>query len=344
MTKLIIQIPCYNEAKTLGITLAELPRQLPGIDEVEWLIVDDGSADDTVAVAKACGVDRVVSHPYNQGLARAFMTGLETSLQAGADIIVNTDADNQYRAADIPKLLEPILSGRAEIAIGARPIAGIAHFSPIKKALQKFGSWVVRLASNTDVADAPSGFRAISRDAAMRLNVFNEYTYTLETIIQAGQKGISVASVPIRTNGDLRPSRLVKSIPAYVQRSIFTILRIFLTYRPMRVFTALGSIPIALGFGLGVRWLYFFAMGAERTRVPSLILTAVLLVIGVQLLILGLIAELLSVNRKLLEDVQLRLRRAELERDRPLADSIRNRLRKSDLELDRAAKPDPPSG
>jgi len=341
MTKLIIQIPCYNEEQTLGIALAALPRQLPGVDVVEWLVIDDGSSDDTVAVAKACGVDRIVRHPHNQGLAKAFMTGLETSLQAGADIIINTDADNQYCAADIPKLIAPILAGQAEIAIGARPIVKIAHFSPIKKALQKFGSWVVRLASNTDVVDAPSGFRALSRDAAMQLNVFNEYTYTLETIIQAGQKGISIVSVPIRTNGDLRPSRLVKSIPAYVQRSIFTIVRIFLTYRPMRVFSALGSIPFAIGVGLGVRWLYFFWMGADRTRVPSLILTAVLLVIGVQLWVLGLIAELLSVNRKLLEDVQLRLRRAELDGNRDLAEDIRTRLRHSDFNPDRAPTPPP---
>lgn len=344
MTKLVIQIPCYNEAKTLGIALAELPRELPGIDVIEWLVIDDGSQDETIAVARACGVDRIVRHPDNQGLAKAFMTGIEASLQAGADIIVNTDADNQYCAADIPKLIAPILAGTADITIGARPIAQTQHFSPIKKLLQKFGSWVVRLASNTNVADAPSGFRALSRNAAMQLNVFNEYTYTLETIIQAGQKNIAIASVPIRTNRDLRPSRLVKSIPAYVQRSIFTILRIFLTYRPLRVFSLLGSIPFLCGVGLGTRWLYFFWIGTERTRIPSLILTAILLVIGVQLWILGLVAELLSVNRKLLEDIQLRLRRAELQGDRPPQANIHTRLRRSEFHPDRAieSKINPP--
>ncbi len=312
--KLIVQIPCYNEEATLGVTLSQLPREISGIDEIEWLIVDDGSRDRTVEVAKACGVHHIVRLPSNQGLAKAFMTGLEASLKAGADIIVNTDADNQYCADDIPKLIQPILFGRAEIAIGARPIEQIEHFSPIKKGLQKLGSWVVRLASNTKVADAPSGFRAFSREAAMQLNVFNRYTYTLETIIQAGQKGMVVASVPIRTNGYLRPSRLVKSIPAYVRRSILTIFRIFLTYRPLRFFGLLGTVPFVFGFGLGVRWIIFLLMGTERTRIPSLILAAILLLMGFQLWILGLVAELMAVNRHLLEEIQLRLRRQEFDR------------------------------
>src|SRR6185369_8486669 len=209
MTKLIIQIPCYNEEATLALTLAPLPRQLPGIDCIEWLVIDDGSRDSTIEVARQCGVDHIIRLPHNQGLARAFIAGLEASLEAGADIIVNTDADNQYSADDLPKLVEPILSGKAEIVIGARPIDQIEHFSPLKKMLQRLGSSVVRLASNTDVIDAPSGFRAMTRDAAMRMNVFNNYTYTLETIIQAGQSGLRIASVPIRTNGYLRPSRLV---------------------------------------------------------------------------------------------------------------------------------------
>ena len=315
MTKLIIQIPCFNEERTLGVTLAALPRQLPGIDDIEWLIIDDGSRDRTVEVAQASGVDRIVRVTKNRGLAKAFMTGLEASLIAGADIIVNTDADNQYCADDIPKLIEPILAGRAEIVIGARPIEAIEHFSPFKKLLQKGGSWVVRRVSNTNVADAPSGFRAFSRDAAMQLNVFNEYTYTLETIIQAGQKGMAITSVPIRTNGYLRPSRLVKSIPSYLKRSILTILRIFLTYKPLRAFTLLGSVPFTLGFGLGVRWLIFFFLGSDRTRIPSLILAAVLMLIGFQLWILGLVAELMGVNRKLLEDIQLRLRRDRIEKN-----------------------------
>ena len=314
--KLIIQIPCYNEENTLGVTLSELPRQVPGVDQVEWLIINDGSIDRTVDVAKEWGVNHIVSFDHNQGLARGFMAGLDACLKAGADIIVNTDADNQYCAADIPKLIEPIIHGDAEIVVGERPIMEIQHFSPIKKVLQRLGSWAVRVASNTPVADAPSGFRAISRDAAMQLNVFNEYTYTLETIIQAGQKGMAVTSVPIRTNGYLRPSRLVKSIASYVQRSLFTILRIFVTYRPLSFFTILGAIPFGLGFLLGVRWLWLFFTTFDQTgrsHVPSLILSAMLILIGVQCWIFGLIADLMSANRKLLEDIQLRLRRSEIE-------------------------------
>lgn len=313
--KLIIQIPCYNEEATLGVTLSELPRQLPGIDRVEWLIINDGSRDRTIEVAKACGVDYIVDLPTNQGLAKAFMAGIEACLRAGADIIVNTDADNQYCAGDIAKLIAPILEGRAEIAIGARPIQAVPHFSPIKKFLQKLGSFVVRLASKTDIPDAPSGFRAISREAALRLNVFNEYTYTLETIIQAGQRGLAITSVPIRVNGYLRPSRLVKSIPAYIQHSILTIVRIFMTYRPLRFFMMLGSVPFGLGFLLCCRWLLLFwgIVGDDpaKPRVPSLILAAILILIGVQLWLFGLIADLMGVNRQLLEDIQLRLRRDE---------------------------------
>ena len=316
--KLIIQIPCYNEEATLGLTLSELPRQLPGIERVEWLIINDGSRDRTLEVAKANGADYIVNFPTHQGLAKAFMAGLEASLQAGADIIVNTDADNQYCAADIPKLIAPILAGRAEIVIGTRPIDEIRHFSPLKKLLQRLGSFVVRLASNTRIPDAPSGFRAISREAALRLNVFNEYTYTLETIIQAGQRGLVITSVPIRTNGYLRPSRLVKSISAYVQHSVLTIVRIFMTYRPLQFFMLLGSAPFSLGFLLCCRWLLLFwgifGDNPSKPRVPSLILAAILILIGVQLWIFGLVADLMSVNRQLLEDIQLRLRRRELDR------------------------------
>ena len=312
--KLIIQIPCYNEEATLGLTLSELPRQIPGVDIVEWLIINDGSIDQTVEVAKASGVDHIINFEHNQGLAKVFMAGIEGCLKAGADIIVNTDADNQYCAKDIPKLIEPILKGRAEIVIGARPIQEIKHFSPTKKLLQKLGSWVVRIASNTKVPDAPSGFRAMSRDAAIRFNVFNEYTYTLETIIQAGQKGMAIASIPIRTNGYLRPSRLVKSIPSYIQRSIFTIIRIFMAYQPLRFFMILGSLPFSMGFLLSVRWVILYFSGTPRSHVPSLILSAMLILIGVQLWVFGLVADLMAVNRKLLEDIQLRLRRAEVDK------------------------------
>jgi len=313
--KLIIQIPCYNEEATLGVTLSELPRQVPGIDQVEWMIIDDGSTDRTAEVATNYGVDHIVRFRQNRGLARGFMAGLEASLRAGADIIVNTDADNQYCAGDIPKLVAPILQGQAEIVVGARPIQKIRHFSPVKKFLQGLGSWAVRVASSTDIADAPSGFRALSRNAAMQINVFNEYTYTLETIIQAGRRGIAIMSVPIRTNGYLRPSRLVKSIPTYVRRSLITIVRIFLAYKPLRFFTVLGSIPFSAGFLLGVRWLIFFLGGTDRTRIPSLILCAILILLGSQIWVLGLIADVMSVNRKMLEDIQLRLRRAELDGD-----------------------------
>lgn len=311
MTKLIIQIPCFNEEANLGVTLAALPRHLPGIDQVEWLIINDGSGDQTVEVARACGVDHIVNFDQNQGLSKAFMAGIEAGLKAGADIIVNTDADNQYCAEDIPRLIAPILSDQAEIVIGTRPISKIKHFSPTKKLLQKLGSRVIRIVSNTTVKDAPSGFRAISRNAAMQLNVFNKYTYTLEMIIQAGQKGVTITSVPIRTNAYLRPSRLIKSIPTYIQRSILTILRIFMTYKPLRFFLILGSVPFSLGFLLGVRWLIYLWSGASRTRLPSLILAAILILIGFQLWMLGLVADLMAVNRRILEDIQLRLRRSE---------------------------------
>ncbi|NJR58101.1 MAG: glycosyltransferase family 2 protein [Cyanobacteria bacterium CRU_2_1] len=316
MTKLIIQIPCYNEERSLGATLSTLPRELPGIDMIEWLVINDGSRDRTVEVAKECGVDHIVSFSTNQGLAKAFMAGLEASLRAGANIIVNTDADNQYCADDIPRLIQPILLGQADMVVGARPIWQTKQFSYPKKLLQKFGSWIVRLASNTNIPDAPSGFRAFSREAAMQLNVFNNYTYTLETIIQAGQRGMSVISVPIRTNPVMRKSRLVKSIPSYVMRSMFTILRIFMIYRPLRFFTLLGSLPIGLGSLLGLRWLYyFFYVDPTRSRAPSLILAAVLILIGFQLWMFGLVADLMAANRKLLEETRLRLRKLDLDSD-----------------------------
>jgi glycosyltransferase involved in cell wall biosynthesis len=309
--KLIIQMPCYNEEGTLAVALGALPRQVAGVDQVEWLIINDGSSDRTIEVAKAHGVDHIVDLGYHQGLARGFIAGLDAALRAGADIIVNTDADNQYNADDIPKLIAPILRGEAAIVVGERPISEIEHFSVLKKWLQKMGSWVVRAASGTQIADAPSGFRAMSRDAAMQLNVFSQYTYTLETIIQAGQKGLAIVSVPVRTNGYLRPSRLMKSMRSYIQRSILTIARIFITYRPMRFFSVVGAFPFAAGFALGVRWLILFQQEPTRARVPSLILAAILILIGVQLWIFGIVADIVAVNRKLLEDIQLRIKRME---------------------------------
>lgn len=309
--KVIIQIPCLNEAETLAIALADLPRELPGADSVEWLIVDDGSTDDTVAVATANGVHHVVRHTRNRGLAEAFKTGLDAALRLGADIIVNTDADNQYDARDIPALVAPIMSKQADVVIGARPISEIAHFSPAKKFLQKLGSWAVRVASHTDIPDAPSGFRALSREAAMRMNVFNEYTYTIETIIQAGQKGMAITSVPVRVNGDLRPSRLVKSIPTYIKRSLITIVRIFMTYKPMRFFMIPALTVLAVATLLGGRYVYYAAIGQGSGHVQSVIFAASLAAIGFQLALIGLVAELLGNNRKLLEDVQWRVRRLE---------------------------------
>jgi glycosyltransferase involved in cell wall biosynthesis len=309
--KVVIQIPCYNEEKALPITLDALPRSLPGVDQVEWLIIDDGSTDQTAEVALAHGVDHIVSFTKNQGLARAFMAGLEASLRAGADIIVNTDADNQYCADGIPKLIEPILSGKADIVVGSRPVAEIEHFSPIKKILQKLGSWVVRVASKTDIPDAPSGFRAISRDAAMRLNVFNEYTYTLETIIQSGQKGMAITSVPIRINKDLRPSRLVKSISSYISQSILTIIRIFMAYRPLRFFAIPGIISFTLGMLISLRFLYFYLTGNGSGHIQSIVLAALLLGTGFFLCVVGLIADLIAVNRKLMEKLDWRVQQVE---------------------------------
>jgi glycosyltransferase involved in cell wall biosynthesis len=314
--KLIIQIPCYNEAQTLSIALAALPREVEGFDKVEWLIINDGSSDDTVKVAKECGVDYIVDFKHNQGLAKGFMAGLKESLKQGADVIVNTDADNQYEAQDIPKLVKPILEGKAEYVVGARPIDKTEHFSKAKKFLQKLGSWVVRKASNTDIPDAPSGFRAMSRDCAMELNVYNNYTYTLETIIQAGQKGIAITSVPIRTNEDLRPSRLLSSIPNYIKKSIGTIVRISVVYKPFQFFMSIAGALFALGFLLGLRYLYFVIAGEGDGHTQSVILSGVLMGMGVQTGLIAFVADLLSVNRKLLEEQRVERMRDKYNKER----------------------------
>jgi len=310
--KLIIQIPCYNEEETLSLALSELPREIEGVDTVEWLVIDDGSTDNTVEVARAHGVDHIVSHPTNQGLAKAFMSGLSKALHAGANIIVNTDADNQYCAGDIPDLIKPIIDGKAEMVIGARPIDDIEHFSVLKKFLQKLGSWVIRKVSNTNIPDAPSGFRAISRDAAMRLNVFSRYTYTLETIIQAGQKNMAVTYVPIRTNPDLRPSRLVKSIPGYISNSVSTMGRIFVTYRPLLFFFSFGFFILLIGSLIGIRFLVYYLSGDGGGHIQSLILAALLMGMGFQLIVLGIVADLIAVNRKLLEKIDWHTQRIEI--------------------------------
>jgi glycosyltransferase involved in cell wall biosynthesis len=306
--KVVIQIPCYNEEKSLPVTLADLPKSLPGIDRVEWLVIDDGSTDHTVEVAQSLGVQHFVRFPQNRGLAKGFMAGLEKAVSVGADIIVNTDADNQYHGGDIAKLIQPILDGKADIVIGERPIMQTAHFSVIKKILQKLGSWVVRKASRTSVPDAPSGFRALSRSAALQMKVFSEYTYTLETIIQAGQKGLAIRSVQIRTNKDLRPSKLVKSIPSYVKKSLFTIARIFIVYRPFRFFSLVAFFLISAGVALGLRYLYYKYVGGRGTgHLQSVVLSGVFLVTGYMTFLVGILSDVVSVNRKLLEEINTRL-------------------------------------
>ena len=305
--KLIIQIPCYNEAETLEIALNDLPKKIDGIDEIEYLIINDGSKDATVEVAKKWGVHYVVNFKRNKGLAKGFMAGMDACLRNGADIIVNTDADNQYDGADIEKLVRPILEGKSDIVIGERPIDDTEHFSPLKKKLQHFGSYVVRKASKSDIPDAPSGFRAYSREAAM--NVINEYTYTLETIVQAGRTKIAQTSVPIRTNPELRKSRLFNSMFGYVKKSMLTILRAFMMYKPMRFFNTVGAIIMTCGVALGIRFLVYLFIGEGTGHIQSLILTSMLILVGFQTFLIGLQADLIAANRKLIEDVQYHVRK-----------------------------------
>lgn len=307
--KMIIQIPCYNEAETLEIALNDLPKCIDGIDEIEYLIINDGSKDNTVEVARNWGVNYVVNFKRNKGLAKGFMAGLDACLRNGADIIVNTDADNQYCGEDIEKLVRPIIEGKTDIVIGERPIDQTEHFSTLKKKLQHLGSWVVRKASNSDIPDAPSGFRAYSREAALRLNVTNEYTYTLETIVQAGREKIAMQSVPIRTNGELRPSRLFSSMFGYVKKSMVTIIRAFIMYKPLQFFTVVGLIPFLFGIGIGIRYLVFVLMGTAGGHIQSLILACILILMGFMTIIIGLQADIIAKNRKILEDIQYRVRK-----------------------------------
>jgi len=302
--KLIIQIPCLNEEKFLPVTLSELPREIDGIDTVEWLIIDDGSTDKTVSIAKKYGVDHIVKHNKNKGLAAAFKTGIETCINLGADIIVNTDADNQYPGKFILDLINPIKNGNADIVIGNRETSKIKHFSLTKKILQKVGSWAVRKVSNTDIPDAPSGFRAYSIEAAMRLNIFSNYTYTLETIIQAGKKDISMMHIPIKTNSINRPSRLLKSNLNYVMRSAYTIFKIFVLYEPLKFFSTLSMPFIIVGAGFWIRFLLLIWMGlsSRGAYIQSILVGGVLLLIGVFIWCLGLIGDLLAKNRLLLEE------------------------------------------
>lgn len=311
--KLIIQIPCYNEAQTLAQTVQALPRQLPGIDTIEYLVIDDGSSDNTAEVARQAGVHHVVRLARHMGLATGFVVGLENSLKAGADLIVNTDADNQYLGEDIQRLIEPILEGRAELVVGDRGVATLENFSPLKRLLQRLGSWVIAQASGVHTPDATSGFRAISREAALRTLVLSEYSYTLETLIQAGARRMAVEYVSVRTNPQTRPSRLMRSIPHYLVNSIATIIRAYTMYRPLRVFTALGSLMIALGVLLGLRFIYLnYIVGRGTGLIQSVILAAALLIVGFQVLLIGLVADLIAFNRKILEDVLYHMRRFEL--------------------------------
>ncbi len=313
--KLVIQIPCFNEEQTLPATLADLPRSVPGVDVVEWLVIDDGSSDRTVEVARALGVDHVVRHPRNRGLAAAFMTGLDAALKAGADVVVNTDADNQYDASCIADLVQPVLSGDADIVVGERPIEQIEHFSPLKKRLQRVGSFVVRTFSGTDVRDAPSGFRAMSREAALRLQVFGRFSYTMETLMQARSEGLAVSAVPIRVNPQTRPSRLAKSMFQYLRRSTQTIVRSYALYYPFRFFFRVGLVPFVVGIGLLARWgiLHWFVDDEYRARVPSLVIGSVLVIVAVQIWMVGFLADLQAASRRLLAEARVRDRRRDLD-------------------------------
>lgn len=307
MPTLVIQIPCHNEEETLAQVLADLPKTLPGITRIIPLVVDDGSTDRTSVVAEANGA-QVIRRPQKGGLARAFLSGLDRAVSLGADIIVNTDGDGQYRGEDITRLVAPILAGRAELVIGVRPIRDVREFSPLKKLLQRLGSWATRMASGTQVEDAPSGFRAMSRGAAMRLHVFNRYTYTVETIIQAGQKGIAIETVPIQVNPAARPSRLARSMTHYVSRQMLTIVRIFMTYRPFAFFAVPGVLVFSVGFALGLRFVLFYLAGDGSGHIQSLLLATLLLGMGFFLVVMGLVADLIAVNRSLLERVDWQLR------------------------------------
>ena len=326
--KLIIQIPCFNEAETLEVTLNDLPKHIDGIDEIEYLIIDDGSHDNTAEVAKKWGVHYVVRFRRNKGLAKGFMAGLDACLKNGADIIVNTDADNQYCGADIETLVRPILDKKAHIVIGERPIDDTEHFTPLKKKLQHFGSWVVRKASKTTIPDAPSGFRAYSREAAMRINVINDYTYTLETIVQTGREKMAVMSVPIRTNPELRESRLFHSMWGYIKKSMLTIVRTYLMYRPLYFFFMLGSILALVGVGFFVRYFVFFCSGEGGGHLQSLILASTLLIVGFQTIVVGLLGDVISANRKILQDVQYHVRKMDYSRqeceDEKSSDLVKN--------------------
>jgi len=311
--KLIIQIPCFNEQEQLPSTLADLPREVPGVDEVEWLVIDDGSTDRTVEVAREHGVHHVVSLTNNKGLAAGFQAGLDACLKLGADIVVNTDADNQYFGGDIPKLVAPILEGRADMVIGDREVDQIEHFSPLKKRLQRLGSAVVRRASDTNVPDTTSGFRAYNREAALQVQVVSKFTYTLETIIQAGKMLVAVDHVPIRTNEKTRESRLFPSMGSYVRRNTVSIFRVWTLYEPLRAFLAVAGLFALVAGVIWARFLYFFLIGEGSGHIQSLILGATLFIVAVQLAALGVVGDILASMRILSQRILERVRRVELQ-------------------------------
>ena len=311
--KLIVQIPCYNEEATLRQTVADIPRVIDGVDTVEILVVDDGSSDRTVPLALQIGVDHIVRHKNNKGLARAFSSGVEAALALGADIIVNTDGDNQYAGRDIPKLIRPILDGKADIVVGDRQTDAIAHFSPLKKRLQNLGSSVVRLLSDTEVPDTVSGFRALSREAAMQINIVSPFSYTIEMLIQAGRKKMAVAAVPVGTNAPTRDSRLFKSVPNFVRRSVSTMLRMHSMYQPLKTFMLIGGTLSFIGVLPIVRFLYFYFVESGQGHVQSLVLGGVLLMIGLTTFLIGLVADLIGFNRQLIEMTLEKVRFLELE-------------------------------
>ena len=323
MTKLIIQIPCLNEADTLPATLADLPRTLPGIDVIEYLIIDDGSSDETSAVARRHGVHHVVRFKRTKGLAAAFMAGIDAALKLDADYIVNTDADNQYSGQHIHRLLDPLLAGQFDIVIGDRNIREIRHMSWYKKLLQRFGSWAVRRVSNTAVPDTTSGFRAYTRDAALRMTIVSEFTYTLESIISAGKKRMAIGHVEIATNPNTRPSRLFDSITGYIKRSFATIVRIYTMYEPLKVFTYIGVLLFVLGLIGAGRWVYFVRQSEGFQHLGSLIVGSVLLISGLQVILIGLVADAISGSRKLTEDLLYRVRRMELGENTRPTDEVR---------------------
>ena len=312
--KLIVQIPCYNEEQTLPQTVADIPREIEGVDEVELLIIDDGSTDRTIEVARELGIKLIVKNKKNIGLARSFRNGLDACLKAGADIIVNTDGDNQYVGEDIPRLVAPILSGQADIVIGDRETSKIPHFSRSKKALQWFGSGIVRKLAGIWVPDAVSGFRAFSRDAALRLNIVSPFSYTIETVIQAGNKGIAVTSVPIRTNPKTRESRLFKSIPNFIKQSVSTMVRMYAMYHPLRVFFYIGTILSVIGLIPIIRFFFFYFTEGGAGHIQSLVIGGVFMLMGFIAYLVGMLADLMSFNRQLLEMTLERVRRLELDR------------------------------